>query len=98
MRRDHDGRPFVRLDTGQETPVSVDQLMRERGPFIDINGEVLTTSDLHGNEQGLIVGIGKTKGNATFYNVEFADKTTEWLAEEQIFLEVRQGLDNVFET
>jgi hypothetical protein len=62
-------------------------LLPLRGPYFDIRGLVLTTSPAHPGELGEIVKKGSSKAGKAFYSVLFADGTSEWLSEDQVFID-----------
>jgi hypothetical protein len=62
-------------------------LLPLRGPYFDIRGLVLTTSSAHPGEIGEIVKKGSSKGGKAFYCVLFADGSSEWLSEDQVFID-----------
>jgi hypothetical protein len=69
--------------------VPVDELLPLKAPFFDVRGLVFTTSVNHPGEQGEIVMLGKGPKDRRFYCVRFADGSTEWLSEDEIFIETR---------
>ena len=79
---DEDGR--VQETTQQVEPSS---LLPLRGPFFEVRGLVLTISAGHSSEVGEIVKTATSKSGMAFYCVRFADGTSEWLNEDQVFIE-----------
>lgn len=62
-------------------------LLPLRGPYFEVRGLVLTTSPAHPNETGEIIKTASSKGGKAFFLVQFADGATEWLSEDQVFIE-----------
>jgi hypothetical protein len=62
-------------------------LLPLRGPYFDIRGLVLATSLAHPGETGEIVKKGSNKAGKSFYCVLFADGTSEWFSEDQVFID-----------
>ncbi len=79
---DEDGQP--QGSTQQAEPSS---LLPLRGPYFDVRGQVLTTSAAHPQEVGEIVKTGTSKSGKAFYCVQFADGLSEWLSEDQVFID-----------
>ena len=67
--------------------IEASRLMRLRGPFFDIRGQVLTTSSTNPNEVGEVVSTGTSKSGKTFFKVKFSDGKCEWFNEDQVFIE-----------
>ena len=87
----HDGAAMGIMDIGDGTSKLVRRdpraLMRKKGPFFDIRGQVYTTSSSHSDQIGEIIALGKSKSEKLFYKVRFADDAVVWFSEDQVFLE-----------
>jgi hypothetical protein len=70
--------------TQQAEPSS---LLPLRGAYFEVRGQVLTTSATHPNEVGEIVKMGTSKSGKAFYCVQFADGVSEWLSDDQVFID-----------
>jgi hypothetical protein len=75
------------LVNGPPQQAEPSSLLPLRGPYFDIRGLVLTTSPAHPGELGEIVKKGSSKAGKAFYSVLFADGTSEWLSEDQVFID-----------
>jgi hypothetical protein len=75
------------LVNGPPQQAEPSSLLPLRGPYFDIRGLVLTTSSAHPSEIGEIVKKGSSKAGKTFYCVLFADGSSEWLSEDQVFID-----------
>jgi hypothetical protein len=75
------------LVNGPPQQAEPSSLLPLRGPYFDIRGLVLTTSSAHPGELGEIVKKGSSKAGAAFFCVLFADGTSEWLSEDQVFID-----------
>jgi hypothetical protein len=83
------------LFNGPQQQAEPSSLLPLRGPYFDIRGQVLTTSLAHPSETGEIVKKGSNKAGKAFYSILFPDGSSEWLSEDQVFIEdaVRAPLD-----
>lgn len=87
------GRYVVQIYDDEDKPQGPTQqaepssLLPMRGPYFDVRGQVMTTSAAHPGEIGEIVKTGSSKSGRAFYCVQFADGTSEWLNEDQVFLD-----------
>lgn len=75
------------LVTGTVERVLEEQLLRVRGPFFDIRGQVLTTSKQHPNEVGEIVALGESPTGKQYYQIQFKDRSHEWFDADSIFIQ-----------
>ena len=67
--------------------VSRSELLRAKGPFFDVRGQVMTMSPTHKGEVGEIVATGESASGKPFFKVRFqSDKTDEWFGEDQVFI------------
>jgi hypothetical protein len=78
---------YVRTIDDKTLAVPANGLLRTKGPFFDIRGIVLTTSIDHPDEQGEIVALGIGPKGRIFYRVRFADRSSQWLSEDDVFLQ-----------
>jgi hypothetical protein len=75
------------LVNGPPQQAEPSSLLPLRGPYFDIRGLVLTTSSAHPGEIGEIVKKGSSKAGKAFFGVLFADGSSEWLGEDQVFID-----------
>jgi hypothetical protein len=75
------------LVNGPPQQAEPSSLLPLRGPYFDIRGLVLTSSPAHPDEIGEIVKKASNKAGKAFYNVQFADGSSEWLSEDQVFID-----------
>jgi hypothetical protein len=75
------------LVNGPPQQAEPSSLLPLRGPYFEVRGLVLTTSSSHPNETGEILKTASGKGGKAFFFVQFADGTSEWLSEDQVFIE-----------
>jgi hypothetical protein len=71
----------------EQTTISRQRLMPTKGPFIRINGEVLTDDPSHAGQVGRIIAIGKTLKCKQFFKVKFEDGSENWFSEDRVFVD-----------
>jgi hypothetical protein len=71
---------------GPSQTVRKSRLLRLRGPYFDVRGQVVTTSSVHPGEIGEIIALGSGLSKR-FFHVRFQDGATEWFSEDQVFAE-----------
>jgi hypothetical protein len=73
--------------------VQVADVLPAKGPYFAVRGLILTASPRHPDEVGEIIATAYTPETSTrvYYKVMFSDGSTEWLSDDQIFIENKQG-------
>lgn len=72
---------------GPPERVKSEQLLRLRGPFFDIRGQVLTSSKQHPNEVGEIIALAETPTGRTYFHVQFNDGASEWFDDDNVLIQ-----------
>ena len=84
---------FTGEDAYSTFTVHRSKLLRPKGPFFEVRGQVLTTSATHSGVVGEIIatGAGPMRGDQPgkrFFQVLFdGDPKADWFSEDQVFLE-----------
>ncbi len=81
---------IVRTDNGTSL-IERAKLLRPKGPFFEIRGQVLTTSATHPGEVGEIISTGSSKSGKLFFEVLFKNGDAAWFDEDNVFIDDKVG-------
>ncbi len=79
---------FVReFNTGAHLSVNSDNLLKPKGPYFEIRGQVLTTGPGYRSKVGEIVGTAKSATNNPFFKVRFEDGVEIWFSADDVYID-----------